>query len=334
MNTAVVITTVASPTTAVRAFAARAGLRVYVVGDRKTPMDWHCPGATYMPVAQQSARAGALARRLPWNHYCRKMLGYLAAIDDDCGLIVDTDDDNLPKDDWGFPPLSGRFDAVPDHQGFVNVYQLFTRQTIWPRGLPLRLITHTSDLASGLSPARAEVGVWQGLADGDPDVDAVYRLVYGARCQFDARAPVVLGRGTLSPYNTQNTLTRRELFPLLYLPVTVSFRFTDILRSWVAQPIMWAAGYCLGFTQATVTQERNCHDNMVDFAAEVPMYLHTERVVERVTAAVSPGATVAENLMRAYGSLVEAQVVTEAEIACVQAWLSDLAAAAAGTLWH
>lgn len=334
MNSAVVITTVAPPTAAVLAFATWSGVRVYVVGDRKTPMDWHCPGTTYMPVAEQNARAGALAHRLPWDHYSRKMLGYLAAIDDGCQVIVDTDDDNLPKDDWGFPPLSGRFDAVAGNQGFVNVYQLFTRQTIWPRGLPLRLIRHRFDLESGLVPTEAEVGVWQGLADGDPDVDAVYRLVYGTGCQFEPHPPVVLGPGTLSPYNTQNTLTRRELFPLLYLPVTVSFRFTDILRSWVAQPIMWAAGYCLGFTQATVTQERNCHDNMADFASEVPMYLHADHAVERVAAAVSPGATVAANLLRAYVSLVEAQVVAAAEIAYVEAWLSDLTAAASGTLWR
>ena len=41
----------------------------------------------------------------------------------------------------------------------------------------------------------------------------------------------------------------------MYLPTFVTFRFTDILRSYVAQPIMWNAGYRLGFTNATVTQK-------------------------------------------------------------------------------
>ena len=59
---------------------------------------------------------------------------------------------------------------------------------------------------------------------------------------------MVLGTGTMSPFNTQNTLIRKELFALLYLPTYVTFRFTDILRGLVAQPIMWAAGYALGFT--------------------------------------------------------------------------------------
>ena len=67
------------------------------------------------------------------------------------------------------------------------------------------------------------------------------------------------------PYNTQNTATRKELFPLLYLPAYVTFRFTDILRGLIAQPIMWLYDYHLGYSGATVTQKRNAHDYFEDF---------------------------------------------------------------------
>ena len=39
----------------------------------------------------------------------------------------------------------------------------------------------------------------------------------------------MLGSGTISPFNSQNTLFTRAVFPLLYLPTYVTFRFTDKL---------------------------------------------------------------------------------------------------------
>ena len=78
------------------------------------------------------------------------------------------------------------------------------------------------------------VGVWQGLADEDPDVDAIYRLTSDTPCYFNERNPVVLAKGTVCPFNTQNTIIIKPLFNLLYLPTTATFRFTDILRGLVA----------------------------------------------------------------------------------------------------
>ena len=39
---------------------------------------------------------------------------------------------------------------------------------------------------------------------------------------------------TYSPFNSQNTLWRKELLPLAYLPSKVTFRYTDILRGMIA----------------------------------------------------------------------------------------------------
>jgi hypothetical protein len=44
------------------------------------------------------------------------------------------------------------------------------------------------------------------------------------------------------------------------MPAYVTFRFTDILRASSLSRFLWQAGYHLGFTSATVIQERNPHD--------------------------------------------------------------------------
>ncbi|RZS91287.1 uncharacterized protein DUF288 [Motilibacter rhizosphaerae] len=325
MTRSVVITTINPPTTAVRGFAA-SGWRTYVAGDLKTPRDWACEGVVYVGPDEQRGR---LAEELPHNHYSRKLYGYLAAVADGATVVADSDDDNIPGEGWDFPAFDGEYDTAPREAGWVNIYRSFTSKHIWPRGLPLdRVLAPDSVLQEdALAPAPARVGVWQALADGDPDVDAIYRLTDGELCTFDQRPPVVLPEGTLCPYNSQNTATREELLALLYLPATVTFRFTDILRGIVAQPVMWAAGFSLGFTAATVVQERNPHDYVKDFESEIPCYLQVRESVEAVSGVVRAGAAVEDNLRAGYAELRRRGIVQDAELRLLDAWLEDLAEA-------
>jgi hypothetical protein len=318
----VVITSIGSPTEAVARYAEMTNVHVVVVGDRKTPLDWHFPGVDYISPAAQEAFAGRLSPLLPWNHYSRKMLGYLAAVAAGADMIVDTDDDNIPLEGFRRPAIFGEFETV-DSPGFVNIYRWFTDEFVWPRGLPLRFIRAEHDLTTR-APTLREVGVWQFLADDDPDVDALYRLIVGRSVQFSQRAPLVLEPATLTPFNSQNTVFHKDAFPLLYLPITVTFRFTDILRSIVAQPILWAANLRLGFGGPTVRQVRNPHDLMSDFESEIPMYVCTEAAAQQVMRAVSSEGTVASNLVAAYEALAEIDIVKPEECDSVRAWVEDL----------
>lgn len=322
----VVITTINPPGDASRAYARLPDWHTIVVGDRRSPLGWYLEGATYLPV---EPKASSFAVALPENHYARKMLGYLAAVQIGATVIAETDDDNVPKHGWSFPAFRGEFQSTSPNLGFVNSYRYFTQQHIWPRGLPLPRVLDPDSLIdpSAIGPAAATVGVWQGLADGDPDVDAIYRLTVGRECIFDQRPPLVLGRGTISPFNSQNTAFCAELFPLLYLPSTVTFRFTDILRGYVAQPIMWSAGYQLGFVDASVTQVRNPHDYMRDFESEIPCYLDVEACIDVVTANIRPELDVAENLVLAYEALTDEGITRPDELRLLGLWLEELALA-------
>lgn len=324
MNKFVVITTIHPPTISVKAFARRNDCRLLVVGDKKTPQDWHAKDAVFISARDQERSGDPFIPLLPWNHYSRKMIGYLAAIHQQATMIVDTDDDNLPYENWGFPSFEGRFTSVFQKKGFVNIYEYFTRQKIWPRGLPLHVVTASRDWLNSLSETPMSIGVWQGLADGDPDVDAIYRLTDNASCIFDVKEPITLSPGAICPFNSQNTAFRKEVFPLLYLPASVTFRFTDILRGLVAQPILWAAGYHLGFTKASVFQERNVHDYMKDFESEIPCYLHGERVVGLCSKATRGQDSIGDNLYRCYEELLKQGIVAPQEMDILSAWLKAL----------
>lgn len=323
----VVITSIFPPGDAVRGFVKR-GLPVVVVGDRKTPRDWSCRGVDFIDIDQQSSLRLQVLHHLPFDHYARKMIGYLVARERGADVIVDSDDDNVPRDDWSFPAFDGEYDAVAADLGFMNVYRSFTDQSIWPRGFPLRRVLAADAIIDDQAIRRMDVnvGVWQGLADGEPDVDAIFRLTRGERCVFDRRAPLVLESGTISPFNSQNTIFRSELFPLLYLPATARFRFTDILRGLIAQPVMWNAGYRLGFLSPNVSQDRNPHDLLDDFESELDCYLLPERIVDVVEAALRSDADISQNLLFAYQALAYEGIVPAAELTGVEAWLADVAA--------
>lgn len=324
MNISIVITSIFKPTEAIIRFSQLKGYKLVVVGDIKTPEDWRCNNVDYIPVSQQKRMNFKLASMLPFNHYCRKMIGYLKAIQEGAECIIDTDDDNIPKNNYSFPSLDGKFDCIFDNQGFINIYQLYTTQKIWPRGMPLKFVGKNFNLETHLNVQECKIGIWQGLADKDPDVDAVYRLTNNSLCFFNERNPVAIGKGSISPFNTQNTMIRKELFALMYLPTYVTFRFTDILRGLIAQPIMWLYGYQLGFINATVVQERNPHDYMKDFLLEIPMYQHCEKVIEIVSTAISTGKSIENNIYNAYESLLASNIVCDKELKSIEAWLNDL----------
>ena len=325
LNKTIVITSIFEPTEAVVSFSKLSDYHLIVVGDKKTPKNWHCDNVEYISVARQETLPYQLSKILPFNHYCRKMLGYLVAIEQKTDYIIDTDDDNYPKENWGFPIFESEFDIIDGPEGFVNIYQYYTKQKIWPRGLPLNLINTDFQIEKFTSRQNCNVGVWQGLADEDPDVDAIYRLTDNTPCYFDDKPPIVLNLGKVCPFNTQNTIIRKELFPLLYLPTYVTFRFTDILRGLVAQPIMWLYGYRLGFINATVIQKRNLHNSMDDFTSEIPMYKHCNEIVDLITTVISADNAVEVNLLNAYKVLLENSIVCEKEMITLKSWLADIA---------
>ena len=320
----IVITSIFDPTEAISLFAGFKQYNLVVVGDKKTPAGWKHHNVEFLDIRQHKRIGKSLNKVLPKNHYCRKMIGYLYAIERRAPFIIDTDDDNLPKENWAFPEMEANHFLVPGELGFINVYQLFTKSKIWPRGLPLNLIGKQYDLEPGIEQRPCKVGIWQGLADDDPDVDAIYRLTNNTPCYFDKREPIVLGNNTISPFNSQNTFITNKLFALLYLPAYVTFRFTDILRGLVAQPIMWLHGYSLGFTDATVIQKRNVHNFYKDFLSEIPVYRYSEDIIEITRSAIHSKYSIDENLMNAYEALYKKGIVKKIELAVLNEWLKEL----------
>lgn len=324
-----VVTTIQAPTPAVRELHRRladAGGRLVVAGDKKGPATFGLPDCDFLSLETQRASGFSLAATLPTGHYARKNVGYLHAIRAGAACLYETDDDNAPLASW-----KPRAETVANVRhvsgaGWTNVYRQFTDDPqIWPRGFPLeRLADPVAPCAPADAPVRAPIQ--QGLVNGSPDVDAVWRLTQDRPFAFESCAPVALGPGQWCPFNTQSTWWWPAAYPLLYVPSFCSFRMCDIWKSFVAQRCLWALGAGVVFHAPEVVQDRNPHDYRRDFEDEVPGYLRNARIAEILAGlSLAPGvAAVADNLRACYAALAAENIFPPEELGLVASWLADL----------
>jgi hypothetical protein len=327
---ALVVTTINSPNNTLRLLAEGAkahDIRFLIVGDTKTPLDFELPHAEYLSLAEQVKQFPTFCSVLPTKHYARKNVGYLAAIAQGATEIQETDDDNVPYAEfWGCLPASFAVDTISADPScaWYNVYSRFTETRIWPRGYPLQYL-QSAPLHDRKSRSRLTRGlIVQGLANGNPDVDAIFRLTQELPVHFQVQQPVMLGKGVWCPFNSQNTSFRRTAFPLLYLPSYCSFRMTDIWRSFVAQRCLWEADEGVVFQSATVYQERNEHDLLRDFADEVPGYLLNDRIRCALENCSVEKDDMLKSLSSCYESLVREELLPKTELPVVAAWCAQL----------
>jgi len=318
----VVITSINPPSEAVRGWASH--LPTVVVADRKTPEAAYASSeVTLVPFGDVPTLSLA-----PVDHYARKNLGYLAAMSVGCDAILDTDDDTFPNRDFDMGSLSaGRTVLARSLSSeFVNMFRLRSDEPmLWPRGFPLDGI-HKMPVEDD-EPASLQsvpIGVLQFLIDGDTDVDAVQRLLFGHRdIRFRRTGNTsIVAPGQFCPFNSQLTLFHRAAFPLLYLPSTVAFRFTDILRGVVAKRILDVVGLRMGFADSVGFQVRNPHDLMSDFENEVSCQIQTT-VAWRVLGALV-GSDPLVLLREAYAILHEHGIVMSLELERVAEWCASL----------
>ena len=307
--------------------ASKAGVPFLVIGDRKSPR-FHLDGCDFYSVERQAELPYQLARLLPYGHYARKNLGYIEAATRGAEVIIETDDDNYP--DAAFLSARSRETEAAriEGAGWINVYRYYSDQNIWPRGFALE---HVLDTPADLDTPQMVVSpIWQGLADRNPDIDAIYRLTQPLPVHFDkTKRRIALAEGSICPFNSQNTTWFREAFPLMYLPSYCSFRMTDIWRSFLAQRIAWTCGWSVLFHEATVWQERNEHSILNDFKDEVSGYCNNGEIMRRLTALNLREGTdaIPENLRHCYRELVDMQLIDGRELPLLEAWIEDICGA-------
>jgi hypothetical protein len=326
---ALVITTIASSKNLILRKYAKISLKnnidFIVIGDKKSPSKFLLKGANYFSLQKQKTLNFKLSKILPINHYSRKNLGYLMAMQNNPPRIIETDDDNIPlKNFFSKKKITKQDTYVSENAGWVNVYKFFTKQHIWPRGFALEKIN--TPLTKKLKISKITYPIQQGLADENPDVDAIYRLTGSLPIKFNSTKNIALGKGSVCPFNSQNTEWHKQAYPLMYLPSYCSFRMTDIWRSFIAQRVAWTCDWGILFHNSTVIQKRNVHNLMHDFEDEISGYRNNYNIMKNlIKLKLKPGIkNIQYNMILCYKELVLMNLINKKEIRLLNAWFLDL----------
>ncbi|MBO9413798.1 MULTISPECIES: hypothetical protein [unclassified Ruegeria] len=324
MTSTVVLTTINAPSEIIDKWIAL-DHELIVVGDRKTPGSFSNLPVRFLDVAEQESQFPEFSAAVPFNHYSRKNLGYLHAIKNGATTIAETDDDNIPLAGWPKLPDLESVRQITSPR-YPNVYRLFSDQHVWPRGFPLDRINLRQEIEIDDS-ATTQAYIWQGMVNGDPDVDAIYRLTSEhfstEGFAFRDAGGYVLAPNVLCAFNTQNTVwTEPKAFPYLYLPCTVSFRATDIIKSYVAQYCIWALGGGIGFYGPTALQERNEHNFLKDLESEWVLYVRFDEMMRALDEVQYTGMP--QDLYLSYEALSRIGITEKRELNTVELWLRQL----------
>jgi len=328
-KTVLVVTSIASPNVALKELARgcrQHGVEFFVIGDESSPRQFELGGCRFYDLKEQTELGFAFARQCPTRSYARKNIGYLLAMRTGASVLIETDDDNFPRAEFWAPRQRKQLARLMSDTGWVNIYRYFTDANIWPRGLPLESINNSIPEYDALEKKEVECPIQQGLIDENPDVDAIYRLALSLPQSFRKDRRVALGNNSWSPFNSQNTTWWSDAFPLLYLPAYCSMRMTDIWRGFVAQRIAWTNNWSVVFHEPTVWQERNEHDLLRDFEGEVPGYLNNKKICAALeNLALQPGLdNLNDNLRLCYSEFVRMNLIVEAELDLLEAWIADI----------
>jgi len=297
-----VVTTISGPMEAVLLAANLPGWCTVVVADNKTPNNYvelanrttstSSAHMFFLSVsdqkkwAQQSGKVGAFVKSIPWNHFARKNIGYMYAIQHGAQIVFDFDDDNLLLKDT---QTGATLDPLPNktHLERVRVPMVGTNVLnhhalmnasipgSWPRGFPLEQLQDAETLGSVIAFQQEavpleELAVLQFCAQGDPDIDAIHRLVKPLPMNFapegEDSQPIQIPTHAFTPYNAQASIHTYNALWATLLPFSVPGRVSDIWRGYFAEAIFRALGISVAFLPR-VRQDRNTHNYLADMQA-------------------------------------------------------------------
>lgn len=341
-KTVLVTTTIHVPQVLARYRELGPEVRFIVAGDRKTP---HAEArafveslgnACYLSDQDQVLLGYECSEIIGWNKIMRRNLALLEAIRLRPEIIISIDDDNLPIGSEYFNSfqraLGSSYAGVmaTSPAGWFNVGALIW-PTVFHRGFSYEQRSGTTQCQ--FRPVVGKrVGVAAGLWLGDPDIDAMDRIVnQPVALHFSdlLHQGILVDHRVFSPFNSQNTGFLAELAPLMMVLVGVG-RYDDIWASYIAERVMRDLDCFVHYGQPYVWQERNPQNRWKNLKDEVFGMEFTPQFCRDLEAMDLGDGGVLDKLERLYRQLQGKSYVPPGVLELGAAWVRDVRRALSG----
>ena len=332
VTSTLVITSINKPNNVIKKYeilSKKKNIDFIFVADKKTPKFKHENYLNVLSINLQKKLPYKICKKIPFNSYSRKNIGYLYAMHKGIKKIYETDDDNYPRENFFSQDIYKFNHYKVKETGFINIYKYFLNKKIdiWPRGLPLSELNNSKKSLIKKKKVTKTFSIIQRLCNKNPDVDAIYRLIdKKINIKFAENKSFFVNNKSYVPFNSQNTTWNDEVFPLMYLPTYCTMRATDIWRSYIATHIMNKLNLKILFTSPTVYQDRNYHDLYKDFDLEISVFRDVKKLVKVLdsTKIYKNKKYILVNLFNCYQNLVKKKILEKAELEILHAWCEDI----------
>jgi len=231
----------------------------------------------------------ACSESIGWKKWARRNIALLRAMELQPDYILVIDDDNRPHenyfDDWHRILTNTTNKEIVCDSDIINPWHNYlrtgdTKIKFYPRGFPIVFRDQEYDtlIKDTLPISPDSIGLYQGISLGDPDIDAMTRIVYSEPTPLNniSEKNYCL-QNVWSPYNSQNTLFSKKLFPLAFTWPSAG-RYEDIYASLVWQQFLFNNNMHVHIGDALNYQIRGKRDDIRDLSLEVEGYLHVHDV--------------------------------------------------------
>ncbi len=286
--------------------------------------------AIYYSARDQRNLAYKSSELMGWRHPGRRCIGYLEAARAGADIIVSVDDDNIALDGMylkEFERLIGSkfsgLEASSAH-GWVDA-GWFLHPAIHHRGFPHQL-WHPFEPPTVGAVTNARVGVAAGLWLGDPDIDAITRIVDRPTCVTAsdvADAGFVVAPSCYSPFNSQNTAFARDLLPAM-LMLTPYGRYDDIWCSYLAERVLRNHNWVVHYGKPYVFQQRTGREKRLlrDLSDEIEGMEATLRFTRALDEMEFPASSITEDAACTFENLASTEFARISELG--MAWIRDV----------
>ena len=278
MKKFIVCTSINPPTQAIKKFDNIKDWTLIVVGDLKTPTNYKLKNGIFLNKREQNLIDKKLSDLIGWNCIERRNFGILLAKKNNADIIALVDDDNIPYKDWGKNLLVGK-------KKFINTYEVKTPvfdpisvtkyKNLWHRGFPLNLLDQRN--AKLVGKKKIMIDVQADFWDGDPDIDAITRVIFKPKCKFEKKIFPFHSK-KISPFNSQNTFLSSNLLKDYFL-FPDQGRMHDI---WASYFLQYRRRINVIYNKSSVIQKRNIHTAAKDLSDELIGLKYTPTLIDRI----------------------------------------------------
>lgn len=278
-NKFIISTTINSPTEAIKRFDNMNDWKLIVVGDKKTPKNFKLKNGIYLSPNDQIRIDSKLSKLIGWNCIERRNFGLIYAKKCGAKIIALVDDDNIPYKNWGKNLHVGKKINIKYYNTsqpvFDPIYQTKYKY-LWHRGFPIQYLDERENLKH--SYKKLKVDVQADFWDGDPDIDAIARIMHKPKCKFNKKN-FPFSSSAISPFNSQNTFLNASLLKYYFL-FPDQGRMHDI---WASYYLQYKKKINIIYEKPSVIQKRNLHDLSVDLKKEFIGIKYNAKIIEKMS---------------------------------------------------